>query len=125
MEVKKNNMKKNKKFIEKGFSGNAVIVSTILGGIVGVVVASLAPKTRSFLHEKLVTTVDFLQSNTMGKKLAALARKSNEMMVKSVDYSVRMAKDSKKLIADAYKAGKDAFERADSGSQEKEPFEGD
>ena len=125
MEVKKNNMKKNKKFIEKRFSGNAVLLSTILGGIVGVVVASLAPKTRSFLHEKLVATVDFLQSNTMGKKLSALARKSNEMMVKSVDYSVRMAKDSKKLIADAYKAGKDAFERADSASQEKEPFEGD
>lgn len=125
MEVKKNNMKKNRRLTEKRFSGNTILLSTFLGGIVGAVVASLTPKTGSILREKLLNSVDFLQSHTIGQKFSALVQRTNEMMAKSMDYSVRLVDDSKKLITDAYKAGKEAFYRADSENQEKEPFEGE
>jgi len=118
-------MKKNKRLSEKRFSGNIVLVATFLGGIIGVVVASLAPKTGSILRERMVSAVDFLQTNTAGQKFSGLVQKVHEVMVKSMDYSVKIFGDSKKLITDAYKAGKEAFERTDNMEQASEIIEDD
>ena len=118
-------MKKNKRLSEKRFSGNVVLIATFLGGIIGVAVASLTPKTGSILREKIVSAVDFLQTNTAGQKFSGLVQRVNEVMVKSLDYGVKILGDSKKLITDAYKAGKDAFDRTDNMEQASEVIEDD
>jgi gas vesicle protein len=99
---------------KQGYSGSLVLVATFLGGLVGMAVAYLTPKTGETFRQKIqsYTTDDSLSvvSETT-KTVTDLIDNVRDTLTKSLTYGNEVLDNTKKLINNAYEAGKEAYEQ--------------
>lgn len=91
---------------EKGCSGS-VILAFLLGGVIGAGVALLtAPQSGRETREKMRGLADEGR-----KKASEYADQAKEKLSSAVDSGKHFVEDKKSLIANAYEAGKEAFNK--------------
>ncbi|MDA8077980.1 MAG: YtxH domain-containing protein [Nitrospiraceae bacterium] len=92
---------------DEGYSAGSVLVSFLLGGVVGAGLALLlAPQSGRETRQKIKDIADDVKDRTTG-----YMDKAKETVASYVDQGKEIYTEKKSLVASAIEAGKEAFEK--------------